>query len=310
MPAAVLGDPAGTVRCVTTYRSGAGSTRCGTDTTLAAQQIATVPRTGSGSPLPTSTPWAVDHYNMCSAACGPGIRAHTRDLVVALAERHRPAALSLNEACYDDAVHLAGRLTTMSAGAGYSALDTAVGCPGAIKRFGNLVLVDAGLAPQAAWWRPFRTQAARAGEPCDHRRNECRGMVCVAAAPAGEPRGARVFCSAHLESPRRDPEVAEAQAREYVTRVGAHFAGNPSRVLAGDFNLDRPVTDDVLGPAGYRAAPAGTTFGARPPGADEIDRIYDDGPRRSSTTVTRYCDLQASDHCYITTAAPSRLAFA
>jgi hypothetical protein len=125
-----------------------------------------------------------------------------------------------------------------------------------------------------------------------------------------------VFCSAHLESPRRDPDVAEAQAREYVTRVGARFAGRRSRVLAGDLNLERSVTDEIFAPFGYRAAPAGATIGVRPEATEEIDRIYDDGPdgrtgpagsTGSGATVTSYCDPQASDRCYMTTAPPPPL---
>jgi endonuclease/exonuclease/phosphatase family metal-dependent hydrolase len=265
---------------------------------------------GTADPSLPGTPQAVDHYNMCSAACGPGVRPHTRDLVVWLAERNRPAALSLNEACYDDAVHLTGRLPTMTAGAAYSALDTAVGCPGAVKRFGNMVLVGEGLEAHTAWWAPFRTQAGAAvgaeGVPCDHRTDECRGVVCIDAGRPGVRSLAarRAYCSAHLESPRRDAEVADAQTSEYGEMVAARFDRYGARVLAGDFNLERSDTDDVLRPAGYRAAASGPTVGSRPDGADEIDRIYDDGPGAAEATVTSHCDRQASDHCYLTTAPP------
>jgi endonuclease/exonuclease/phosphatase family metal-dependent hydrolase len=212
-------------------------------------------------------------------------------------ERDRPVALSLNEACYDDGVQLGGRLAGLVGGAGYSALDTAVGCPGAIKRFGNLVLVGGGLAPRGAAWGQFRTQA---DGPCDHRTDECRGMVCVDAGPVGRR---RAFCSAHLESPRRAPGVAVDQAREYLAMVDARFGDHRARVLAGDFNLGRSDTDDVLGSAGYRAAAAGPSVGPRPSGGPEIDRIYDDGAHSTEVVGATYCDRQASDHCYLTTAS-------
>jgi endonuclease/exonuclease/phosphatase family metal-dependent hydrolase len=124
-------------------------------------------------------------------------------------------------------------------------------------------------------------------------------MVCVDAGPAGQR---RAFCSAHLESPRRAPGVAADQAREYLARVDARFGGHRARVLAGDFNLGRSDTDDVLGTAGYRAAAAGPRLGPRSSGGPEIDRIYADGADQAEVVSTTYCDRQASDHCYLTTA--------
>jgi hypothetical protein len=133
-------------------------------------------------------------------------------------------------------------------------------------------------------------------------------MVCVEAGTAGAPREPRVFCSAHLESPRRDAGAAGAQVAEYAAAVDARFGGGGggTRVLAGDLNLGRAAADDVLGPAGYRAARAVATVGSLPGGAAEIDWIYDDdgGDGGSRARATRYCDRRASDHCYLTTAAP------
>ena len=74
-------------------------------------------------------------------------------------------------------------------------------------------------------------------------------------------------------------------------------------MLAGDFNLGRSATDDVLGAAGYRAAAAGPRVGPRPSGGPEIDRIYDDGAASADVVGATYCDRQASDHCYLTTSS-------
>ena len=57
-----------------------------------------------------------------------------------------------------------------------------------------------------------------------------------------------------------DAAAAEAQAHEYLAAVDARFGGHGARVLAGDFNLGRSATDDVLGPAGYLAPAVGDTI--------------------------------------------------
>ncbi len=229
----------------------------------------------------------IDHYNLCSAACGPGVRPHSRDVVVGLADRNRPAALSLNEACYDDSIRLADRLPGLSVGAGYSALDTAVGCPGAVKRFGNVVLADPALRPGPASAVQFAVQAHT---PCDHRVNECRGRVCL-------PTDIQVVCTAHLESPRRAPGVAAAQAEEYVGSVESQHADAGERLLAGDFNLDRSEADAVMVPAGYRSADGEP---------DQIDLIYDDRPTANRPLVTTTCAGGASDHCHLSTTVTVR----
>lgn len=219
----------------------------------------------------TSDDAGIHHYNLCSAACGPGVRPHTRDVVDWFVEHHRPAALSLNEACYDDVATLVSDAPAL---ASYTALETATACPGAVKSYGNHIVA----------WSPAGTPSstqfrAQSTDPCDPRHQECRGAACLTT-------GADVLCSAHLESPRHGRAVAAAQAREYLALVGEA----QSAVLAGDFNLTRDESDAILGPAGYRTPSTGPTIASR-----QIDMIYSE----AASTGETYCDAQASDHCYL-----------
>lgn len=331
MPPAIQVDDAGghLFWCATTYRGGAGSTRCA-GVSHEQRRIAE----DKPLPSPSRTPVFVSrgtgrrtaerslqatgasevhHYNLCSAACGSGVRSHSRDLVAWFVDRHGPVALSLNELCYADGVHLSGRMPSgFDAGASYVAMDTVTNCPGAIKQFGNQVRVPSGAGdsgrdaePGSGWWAQFPTQA---GTPCDHRARECRGMVC---AEAGPGRHDRVFCSAHLESPRRGPSVAGAQAGEYLDLVEDRYGGHTARVLAGDFNLDRPDADALLVTGGYHSAATGSTVDGHDPSASkEIDMVYFDGPTPpNGPTGSTYCDPQASDHCYVM-ASPNPLGLA
>jgi endonuclease/exonuclease/phosphatase family metal-dependent hydrolase len=232
---------------------------------------------------------------MCSAACGDGVRPHTRDVVAQAVAGGRPMALSLNETCYDDLVHLGGRWPAgFGAGAGYVALETATNCPGAVKRFGNSVLVRAGQAGASARWAQFPTQSSG---PCDNRARECRGMACAA---TGEGGRRSVFCTAHLEPRRHGPAVAAAQADEYLRLAN----GGETRIettTAGDFNLTPAEVDARFAPLGYRAARTGPTFaGHGRSGSAPIDMIYRRGPAPASPPVaTTTCDARASDHCYL-----------
>jgi hypothetical protein len=73
-------------------------------------------------------------------------------------------------------------------------------------------------------------------------------------------------------------------------------------VAAGDFNLGRDDVDRWFGDAGFVAAPAGATMVGRDGASDEIDVIYRQGsPGSVEPASARYCDRQASDHCYLTT---------
>ena len=269
---------------------------------------------GSGAPAAPAGPvlgvggLRVHHYNLCSAACGNRVRGHTRDVVAWFVNHDRPAAVSLNEVCYDDRVQLADRVPGYEAGAVYTALDTAAGCPGAVKQFGNLVLVRADLEPGGRTWSEFANQATR---PCDHRSQECRGVACAEATALvggteGHGAAERVaFCSAHLESTRRDPAVAARQLQEYRQVVHARYGTAAARVLAGDFNLARPDVDQRLSLHGYRSASVGPTVAGHP-AASQIDMVYVDGPGGSALAGDTYCDRQASDHCYLVTSGSDR----
>lgn len=220
----------------------------------------------------TSSGSEIHHYNLCSAACGGGVRPHTRDVVAWFVDHRRPAALSLNEACYDDVAALAG----VPSRASYTALETAASCPGAVKSYGNHLL--AWSPGGSSWSAPFPTQST---DRCDPREQECRGAACLTTGP-------EVLCSAHLETSRNGQAVAPAQAHEYLA-----FAGDAATaVLAGDFNLTRDEADTILGPAGYHSPPTGPTIATR-----QIDMIYTAGTPAS--TGDTYCDQQASDHCYL-----------
>ncbi len=257
----------------------------------------------AGTPVAAvAGPTDLQHYNVCSASCGPGVRSHSRDVVVALAGRHRPAALSLNELCYDDIAHLAGRLPDYVVGAGWVALDRATACPGAVKQFGNHVLVHRGVGPTEGWWSAFREQSA----PCDPADHECRGVAC--ATPVSGTPGV-VWCSAHLESPRHGETLPLQQAGEYVAMVADRYGDRDTRVLAGDLNLDRAWADVVFERAGYRSAADDPTVGSHdPPASGQIDMIYDDARRSSAAgpATATYCDAQASDHCHVAAFTPSR----
>jgi len=263
---------------------------------------------GARTPV-SDSPTDLQHYNICSAACGPGVRAHTRDLVAALATRHRPAALSLNELCYDDIAQLGSQLPDYRVGAGWVALDRATACPGAVKQFGNHVLVHRGVGPTEGWWTAFRAQSA----PCDPADHECRGVAC-ATPVSGSPDV--VWCSAHLESPRHGERLPLRQAGEYVVRVGDRYADRTSRVLAGDLNLRREWADLVFEDNGYRSVADDATVGSHdPPASGQIDMVYDDTRRAVGGTgatdgegpaTATYCDAQASDHCHVAVYTPSR----
>jgi Endonuclease/Exonuclease/phosphatase family len=305
-PPALQVDDGGSslVACTTSYRSGFAATRCalGSGAPRAGGARASValgaraPDTELlAAPTPAGEPDGVHHYNLCSAACGDGVRPHIRDLVAWLVAQRRPAALSLNEACYDDAVQLGGRWPEgFGVGTGYVALQSATNCPGAVKHIGNQVVV-AGRSDPAGTWAELATQT---GLPCDHRMRECRGLAC-----AESERGRRslTVCSAHLEPPRGDVSVTEAQVGEYLrVATGRARAGVPL-VLAGDFNLSRDEVDRRFGDAGFAATPTGSTMVGRDRASDEIDMIYRQGPgRRAQPPGGRYCDRQASDHCYLT----------
>lgn len=261
----------------------------------------------AAEPAAVAGPTDLQHYNVCSASCGPGVRSHSRDVVVALAGRHRPAALSLNELCYDDIAQLGRRLPDYAVGAGWVALDRATACPGAVKQFGNHVLVHRGVGPTEGWWSAFREQSA----PCDPADHECRGVACATPVPvAGEPVPDVVWCSAHLESPRHGEALPLQQAGEYVAMVADRYGDRGTRVLAGDLNLDRAWADVVFERAGYRSAADDATVGSHdPPASGQIDMIYDDAPRAAGTggpATATYCDAQASDHCHVAAFTPSR----
>jgi len=269
--------------CATVYQQGSPTTRCGSP------EPGTQPAGTRAAVMTGPVLTSAHQYNLCSAACGGGVRAHSRDVVVWLARRDRPAALSLNEHCYDDHVYLAAHLPAgLDAGASYTALGSATSCPGAVKQFGNQVWVASAGTVRTAW-APFPSQAT---EPCDPSQNECRGVACA------QPGDGHVFCSAHLESPRRAPGLGETQVREYRDLVAQRYGDEVPRALAGDFNLARPNVDAVLAPSGFHAPTTGPTLGDD----EQIDMVYvDDGTRGAGTT---YCDLQASDHCHVTVALP------
>jgi len=295
MPTALQIDDSGgsLFWCATSYREGGGVTSCAVELVPAARAA-----TGAAAVAPApmaSPPQGVHHYNLCSAACGDGVRAHSRDVVAWFVEHERPEALSLNEACYDDVAHLTGRLPGYRAAAGYVALGTTTNCSGAVKQFGNVVMVDAGLEPRLATWDEFTAQTA---VPCDRRHHECRGMAC-AVGGLGEQR--RVYCSTHLESPRRGPTVATRQVVEYMGRAVERYGADVDKVLAGDFNLGRAASEELLAEQGYRSLTTRPTSSAhRPPASDQIDAIYHVSSGARQATDATYCDMQASDHCYVT----------
>lgn len=326
-PAVQLDDAGGQLFwCATTYRPDAAVARCGGADWASPGEEAWVdgdsPGAGSGAAVrakrvaasePSAAVPEVHHYNLCSSACGDGVRSHSRDVVTWLVRQHDPAALSLNELCYDDSVHLAGRLpASYRTGASYVALGTTTGCPGAIKQFGNQIRVMSG-GNGEAWWGQFPTQAAM---PCDHRVQECRGVAC-AETDDGDQR--RVFCSTHLETPRRDPDVPGRQVQEYLEVVTDRYGDRRSRiVLAGDFNVEPADADAVLAPEGYvQTVTAPTVDGHRPPASKQIDLVYHREPTLTPATAVgtatqaattpatgdsqgvTYCDIQASDHCYV-----------
>jgi hypothetical protein len=305
MPPAVQIDESGGALfwCATVYRADRAITRCAVVARSAgnpqAAPLTTQPwPLDSGSADPIVQPAELHHYNLCSAACGPGVRPHTRDVVAWFVERHRPAALSLNEACYDDIVTLSRRLPAVAAEATYTALDAAVACPGAVKLYGNQVLAwSTSERPWTAWWAQFPTQGAG---PCDPGEHECRGTACLTTAPAG---GRLVLCSAHLESPSHGAGVAGAQAQEYMQLVADHYGDAAVTVLAGDFNIGLDEADAILEPGGYRPAAVGPTMdGHHPPAVRQIDMIYGDWTSPAEPSGESYCDMQASDHCYLVAA--------
>jgi hypothetical protein len=308
-PPALQVDDAGSslVACATTYRGTAARTRCAVGpkgvvgrSGRTAARVAAVPARPLDAPRPAAERDGVHHYNLCSAACGDGVRPHTRDVVAWLVGRHRPAALSLNEACYDDAVHLAGRWPEgFGAGTGFVALDAATNCPGAVKRIANYVFV-AGTPSERGTWARLPTQAT---PPCDPRVRECRGVACTEARRGGQRTD---VCTAHLE-PRRDPAVTEAQAAEYLEVVaGLRTDGSPA-VMAGDFNLGRDAVDELVGGEGFRAPSTGSTMVGRDGAGDAIDVIYHRRTRSSpEPATTTWCDPQASDHCYLSAGGDTR----
>ena len=95
--------------------------------------------------------------------------------------------------------------------------------------------------------------------------------------------------------------MATRQVVEYMGRVAERYGPDVDKVLAGDFNLGRAASDELLVDQGYRALTARPTVSAhRLPASDQIDAIYhwSSGTRRAADTT--YCDMQASDHCYVT----------
>jgi hypothetical protein len=318
MPPAVEVDDAGSslLACATTYGAGSAATRCllapkGVAGRAAASSAARTSRTSRAASAartprllaaaaPAGPRDGVHHYNMCSAACGGAVRSHSRDVVAWLVGQRRPAALSLNEVCYDDGVQLAGRWPDgFGAGTAYAALDRAVNCPGAVKRMGNRVVVAGGGDPPGSWTE----LATQSGQPCRRRSWECRGVACADARRAG---GRVAVCTAHLEPPRGDQSVTEGQAREYLAAVSERSRPGVPTVAAGDFNLARDDVDRWFGDAGYVAAPAGATMVGRDGSSDEIDVIYNERARTGSAappSAARYCDRQASDHCYLAAAS-------
>jgi hypothetical protein len=327
MPPAVEVDDAGSslLACATTYRAAAeeaATTRCllapkaspvaGRAAATPASRTSRAARTERAARTPELLAGAapagrrdgVHHYNMCSAACGSAVRSHTRDVVAWLVGQRRPAALSLNEVCYDDGVQLAGRWPDgFGAGTAYAALESAVNCPGAVKRMGNQVVV-AGEGDPPGSWAELATQP---GDPCRRSSWECRGVACADARRAG---GRVSVCTAHLEPPRGDRAVTETQAREYLATVVDGSRPAVPTVAAGDFNLGRDDVDRWFGDAGFVAAPAGPTMVGRDGASDEIDVIYhqrDGAGSAAEPSAARYCDRQASDHCYLTAAFTSAL---
>lgn len=140
-------------------------------------------------------------------------------------------------------------------------------------------------------------------------------MACGEAKDGGRR---RVFCSAHLETPRRDPDVPSRQVQEYVEIVTDRYdqPDDAVSVLAGDFNVEPARVDTLLASEGYVQAVTGPTVnGHRPPASKQIDMVYYRGPESVAGTVSAgatgtaaatatsdgatYCDIQASDHCYV-----------
>jgi hypothetical protein len=192
--------------------------------------------------------------------------------------------------------------------AGYVALETATNCPGAVKQFGNQLLIHRSLGPTTGWWAQFTQQATT---PCDRRAQECRGMACSTTRERDGTVGheaaiAAVYCTAHLESPRHGEEVPGRQVAEYVALVADRHGTQPARFLAGDFNLVPTEVDSLLHGAGYRSATAEPTL-VEGSGSEQIDMIYGSTPSGGAADLwpgTTYCDVQASDHCYLAAVWP------
>lgn len=180
--------------------------------------------------------YEVLHYNVCGSACSDTRAQRAMDYAGWFFNANPAYSLSLNEICIQDFLTLAANLG--HDGLFVQSKESASGCPGADKRFGNALIVRGLVDAQAVWYLPTQKPST----PCGTQNVECRTMVCIRTftSVAGEVGQ----CSTHLEN---DAAYADDQAAEYaVIGTGWLNPTYPHNFLSGDFNLEEAPLDAAV----------------------------------------------------------------
>lgn len=230
-------------------------------------------------------------YNVCGSACDDTHAQRALDYAAWFFNANPAYSMSLNELCLEDFMNLAAALG--KDGRFVVSKQSAAGCPGTDKRFGNGLIVRGLVDASSVWYLPTQKTT-----PCGSLNIECRTIVCIKSfTSVGGPVGQ---CTTHLARvPEGEPDtVTVSQAAEYAVIGNSWLSSYPHRTLSGDFNL-QPARLDLKVPfysENYHDLVFGYTLNPLATLNRQLDYIWlRMGP--NAYLMNPLCPNDASDHC-------------